>query len=81
MAALRPQATMLAAAAFAGLACAGAQLNARIEHGNDLTVAVADVKERLSHAGELVSLGRVYHRFSYSYDDADPPGALAAGAR
>ncbi len=64
----RPRVAVLAIAAVVGLAYAGAALNARIRGGNDLSPAIAEIKERLPAAGELVSLGRVYHRFAYSYD-------------
>jgi 4-amino-4-deoxy-L-arabinose transferase-like glycosyltransferase len=64
----RPQIALLAAAAFVGFANAGAVLNARIRGGNDLAPAVAQIKQELPEPGELVSLGRVYHRFTYSYE-------------
>ncbi len=65
---LRAHAGVLAVAAVLGLAYSGAALNARIRGGNDLSPAIAEIKAQLPQAGELVSLGRVYHRFAYSYD-------------
>ena len=62
-----PQIGLLSAAAFAGLASGGAVINARIQGANDLHPAIAELKQQLPEAGELVSLGRVYHRFAYSY--------------
>ncbi len=55
-------------AALVGLAFAGAALNVRISGGNDLAQVIAEIKQQLPDEGELVSLGRVYHRFAYSYD-------------
>jgi 4-amino-4-deoxy-L-arabinose transferase-like glycosyltransferase len=66
--ALRPEVVIVSAAAFVGFASAGGMINTRIQGGNDLTPAIADVKRRLPDADELVSLGRVYHRFAYSYE-------------
>ncbi len=64
----RPEVVVVCAAVFAGSACAGALVNARLQAANDLTPAIARIKDRIPGAGELVSLGRVYHRFSYSYE-------------
>jgi 4-amino-4-deoxy-L-arabinose transferase-like glycosyltransferase len=63
----RPQVGILALAAFLGIAEAGVMLNVRVRTANDLEPVVAELKERLDHR-ELVSLGRVYHRFAYAYD-------------
>ena len=62
-----PQVAVLALAAFAGLASSGAALNVRIRSANELAPAIARIKDRLPE-GELVSLGRVYHRFAYAYE-------------
>lgn len=64
----RPRVAVISIAAVVGLAYAGVALNARIRGGNDLTPAIAEIKQQIPAAGELVSLGRVYHRFAYSYD-------------
>jgi hypothetical protein len=66
-AAPRPQAVIIAGALFAGLSYAGLALNNRIATSNDLAPAVADIKQCLPGGEDLVSLGRVYHRFAYSY--------------
>ncbi len=63
----RPQIAVFALAAFMGLAYAGPALNARIEGANDLTGPIAAVKRQLPDPQRLVSLGRIYHRFAYSY--------------
>ena len=63
----RPRIAMLALAAFLGLANTGVLVNARLRGMNDLEPVVADLQQQLP-AGKLVSLGRVYHRFAYSYD-------------
>jgi 4-amino-4-deoxy-L-arabinose transferase-like glycosyltransferase len=63
---------VLSIAALVGLAFAGATLNVRIRGGNDLSPAIAEIKQQLPVEGELVSLGRVYHRFAYSYDSPIP---------
>ncbi|MGD9722371.1 MAG: ArnT family glycosyltransferase [Pirellulales bacterium] len=63
----RPQVAIAVGALFAGLSYSGLVVNARIAGGNDLAPAVASVKEQLPGADDLVSLGRVYHRFAYSY--------------
>jgi 4-amino-4-deoxy-L-arabinose transferase-like glycosyltransferase len=62
----RPQVGVLALAGFLALAAAGPMINARVRAANDLAPEVAELRERLDR-GELVSLGRVYHRFAYSY--------------
>lgn len=81
----RPQVGIVALAAFLGIAHTGAIGNARLRAANDLDPVVAELKERLADS-ELVSLGRVYHRFAYAYDAPirqipwpDSPGDLPAG--
>jgi 4-amino-4-deoxy-L-arabinose transferase-like glycosyltransferase len=64
----RPQVALMALAMFAGMGGAGALVNVRVRNGNDLAPAIAQLHTRLPAAGELVSLGRVYHRFAYSYE-------------
>ena len=64
----RPRIALLTVAAFTGAASAGAMINARIQGGNDLQPAIAQIKGQLHDSTELVSLGRVYHRFAYSYE-------------
>ena len=75
----RPWIALATIAAFTTLANAGAIFNARASSANDLDPEVAAVKARLA-AGELVSLGRVYHRFAYAYDEPirQVPWPLAA---
>jgi 4-amino-4-deoxy-L-arabinose transferase-like glycosyltransferase len=65
----RPRIALVTLSSLAGLAFAGAQVNARVNGGNDLQPTIADVKEML-RGEELVSLGRVYHRFTYSYGES-----------
>jgi hypothetical protein len=43
-------------------------INARLQGANDLTPSIAEIRQRMAGSGELVSLGRVYHRFAYSYE-------------
>jgi 4-amino-4-deoxy-L-arabinose transferase-like glycosyltransferase len=64
----RPQVALACSAAFVGLAFAGAMINARVRGGNELAPAIADIKSQLVEGQELVSLGRVYHRFAFSYE-------------
>jgi 4-amino-4-deoxy-L-arabinose transferase-like glycosyltransferase len=68
---LRPQVGILALAGFLALASSGAMTNARLRAANDLDPVVAQLHERLA-GGELVSLGRVYHRFAYAYGTPIP---------
>jgi 4-amino-4-deoxy-L-arabinose transferase-like glycosyltransferase len=57
---------VLALAGFLAFASAGPMINARLRAANDLDPPVAELHRRLADA-ELVSLGRVYHRFAYAY--------------
>jgi len=66
---VRPQLAVITVAAFLGLAWTGAAINARIHGANDLTTSVGQLKADLPAPGELVSLGTVYHRFAYCYDE------------
>ncbi len=63
----RPRIAMLTLAGFLGLANTGVLVNARLRGVNDLKPVVASLQQYVP-AGKLVSLGRVYHRFAYSYD-------------
>lgn len=63
---LRPQIGILASVGLLAFASVGPMTNARLRGANDLDPAVARLHEQLAGA-ELVSLGRVYHRFAYSY--------------
>lgn len=64
----RPQVAVGALAAFLALASSGVMVSARLRGANPLEPAVASLRERLAE-GQLVSLGRVYHRFAYAYDE------------
>jgi hypothetical protein len=63
----RPQIAIVAVAGFVGLTYVSAVLNSRADGGNDLMPVVAHAKQQLPEPGQLVSLGRVYHRFAYCY--------------
>jgi 4-amino-4-deoxy-L-arabinose transferase-like glycosyltransferase len=64
----RAQLAVITAASFVGFAYAGAALNVRTRASNELAPAIAQIKEQLPDPSQLVSLGRVYHRFAYSYE-------------
>jgi 4-amino-4-deoxy-L-arabinose transferase-like glycosyltransferase len=63
----RPQLAVAALAGFLGLSYCGVIVNVRVNSGNDLSPAIADIKQRLPRDVRLVSFNRVYHRFAYSY--------------
>lgn len=63
----RPQVAVVALAVFLALAHAGVLVNTRLNRANDLRPSIAELKSQLS-GGELISLGRVYHRFAYVYE-------------
>lgn len=65
---LYPQFAIMALCFFLALAHGGLYLNLRVRGANDLQPAVAELKQRLER-GELVSLGRVYHRFAFAYEE------------
>ena len=65
----RPQWSVAAVGLFVGVSYVGVFINVRQRGANDLVPAVADIKQILEHPTQLVSLGRVYHRFAYSYDE------------
>jgi 4-amino-4-deoxy-L-arabinose transferase-like glycosyltransferase len=62
----RPQVALATLSAFLGLTYAGLVVGARARDANDLAPSVSVLKARIS-GHELVSLGRVYHRFAYVY--------------
>ncbi len=64
---LRPQWALAIVATFVGLAYTGLVLDARRLAGNDLEPVLADIKDQMPNPEGMVSLGRVYHRFAYSY--------------
>ena len=64
----RPQIAVMTFCAFLALAHAGLLINLRLRGANDLEPTVAELKDRVVR-GELVSLGRVYHRFAFVYDE------------
>jgi 4-amino-4-deoxy-L-arabinose transferase-like glycosyltransferase len=64
----RPQLAIVALVVLVGFSYVGLVLNARLSGVNDLMPAVARVKEQLPEPGQLISLGRVYHRFTYCYE-------------
>ncbi len=63
----RPQVAILALCGFLAMGQSGLYLNMRLQGANDLEPAVAELKQRFID-DELVSLGRVYHRFAFVYD-------------
>ena len=65
---IKPQWAVLALACFAGIAYASIVINIRVVGGNDLTLAAEKLRQQLP-AEKLVSLGRVYHRFAFSYQE------------
>jgi 4-amino-4-deoxy-L-arabinose transferase-like glycosyltransferase len=77
----RTQIAIITVCTFLGLTSAGALLNSRVNGGNDLTSAIAHIKEQMPLPESLVSLGRVYHRFAYCYHSPirQIPWPLAAG--
>ncbi len=63
----RPTVAITTVAGFLGLTYAGVIVNARVQGANDLTAPIAQIQQHMADSGGLVSLGRVYHRFSYCY--------------
>src|SRR5690606_33186853 len=63
----RPQVAVLTLGLLLGLAHTGVLVNARLQAANDLEPVVASLQQQLP-PGKLVSLGRIDHRFAYSYD-------------
>jgi 4-amino-4-deoxy-L-arabinose transferase-like glycosyltransferase len=64
----RPGVALAAAAAFIGLSYTMVVTSARDRAGNDLEPALAALKQTLPAPEAMVSLGRVSHRFAYSYN-------------
>jgi 4-amino-4-deoxy-L-arabinose transferase-like glycosyltransferase len=64
----RPQIAVLALGAILALANSGLLVNVKLRGANDIEPSITEIKQRLAD-GELVSLGRVYHRFAYSFDE------------
>jgi 4-amino-4-deoxy-L-arabinose transferase-like glycosyltransferase len=62
----RPQVAILALAGFLAFASVGPLTNVRLRAANDLNPDVARLHAQLAD-GQLVSLGRIYHRFAYAY--------------
>lgn len=63
----RAPVALLALAGFVGVTYTGVMLSARVHDGNDLQPVLAQLKGRLPEGARLVSLGPVYHRFSFAY--------------
>lgn len=64
----RPQIAVLALGAILALVNSGLLVNVKLRGANDIEPSITEIKQRLAD-GELVSLGRVYHRFAYSFDE------------
>lgn len=64
----RPQIAVLALGAILALTNSGLLVNVKLRGANDIEPSITEIKQRLAD-GELVSLGRVYHRFAYSFDE------------
>jgi 4-amino-4-deoxy-L-arabinose transferase-like glycosyltransferase len=56
-----------AIAGMVGLAATGLMINVHMAHWNDLTEAVAELKEDLPPGAKLVSLSPIEHRFAFYY--------------
>jgi 4-amino-4-deoxy-L-arabinose transferase-like glycosyltransferase len=64
----RPQIAVLALGTVLALANSGVLVNVKLRGANDIEPSISEIKQRLAD-GKLVSLGRVYHRFAYSFDE------------
>ncbi len=64
----RAKVAVMSLAAFLAIANTGMLVNQRMHKAHDLDPIVAQLKQQLED-GQLVSLGRVYHRFAYEFDD------------
>jgi 4-amino-4-deoxy-L-arabinose transferase-like glycosyltransferase len=51
-----------------GLAATGLMINVHLTHWNDVTEAVAELKEKLPPGARLVSLSPIEHRFAFYYE-------------
>jgi 4-amino-4-deoxy-L-arabinose transferase-like glycosyltransferase len=67
----RPQIAVLALGGILAFANSGVLVNVKLRGANDIEPSISDIKQRLAD-GKLVSLGRVYHRFAYSFDEPIP---------
>jgi 4-amino-4-deoxy-L-arabinose transferase-like glycosyltransferase len=63
----RAEIAVLSFAAFLAVANTGLLVNQRVRKSHDLDPALAQLKQKLAD-GQLISLGRVYHRFAYEFD-------------
>ncbi len=63
----RPQWALLVLGGFLAVAQSGVVINCRLQAANDLNPVVGELKARLGEV-ELVSLGRVDHRFAYFFE-------------
>jgi 4-amino-4-deoxy-L-arabinose transferase-like glycosyltransferase len=63
----------IAVAAFAALAYVGLTINVRDRLSNDTQQQVAAIKQRLPAGTRLVSLGLVYHNFTYYFEQPIEP--------
>jgi hypothetical protein len=60
-------AAITAIVAMVGLASTGLMINVHVAHWNDVTDAVAQLKEQLPPGAKLVSLSPIEHRFAFYY--------------
>ncbi len=67
----RTRVAVMSLAAFLAVANTGMLVNQRMQKAHDLDPIVAELKQQLED-GQLVSLGRVYHRFAYEFDEPIP---------
>lgn len=65
---LRTKSAVLSLAAFLAVANTGLLVNHRMRKAHDLDPMVVRIKQQLEE-GQLISLGRVYHRFAYEFDE------------
>jgi hypothetical protein len=61
-----------AIASIVGLATTGLMINVDVAHWNDMTVAVADLKDKIPAAENLVSFSPIEHRFAFYFGDPIP---------
>ncbi len=67
----RTKVAVTSLAAFLAVANTGLLVNQRVHKAHNLDPIVAQLKQQLED-GQLVSLGRVYHRFAYEFDEPIP---------
>jgi 4-amino-4-deoxy-L-arabinose transferase-like glycosyltransferase len=68
---LRTRIAVLSLAAFMAVAHTGMLVNQRAKKSHDIDPLVTQLKQQLED-GRLISLGRVYHRFAYEFDEPIP---------